>query len=69
MQWIFRRIAHFFGVHRYFVLKELSPETRKLGCRFCSKKWIMNDRVQLVGDWDYHCEKRHEQPGINEGNR
>lgn len=47
--------------HKYFVIKEYSKTTRKVGCRRCKKLWGMNDRVKAFIPWDSELEELHEE--------
>ena len=38
--------------HKYYVIKEITSETRCVGCSRCNKVWAMNDRVNSLVLWD-----------------
>lgn len=58
MIWI-KKIKHIFGRHDYFVIKNFSFHCRKVGCKFCKKKWAMNDRTKSLLEWDSSFQELH----------
>lgn len=51
--------------HDYFLIKKLTRQSRKLGCRRCNKCFGMNDDVRAVIDWDQDCENMYELMGVD----
>ena len=47
-----KRIKCALGRHKYYVAKELTPWSRKVGCRGCKKMFAMNDDAQIMLPWD-----------------
>lgn len=45
--------------HKYKVVKEYSPEIRKLKCSRCGKFFGMHDGVNALVPWDYEMELVH----------
>jgi len=48
--------------HEFYVIRELTQWSRKVGCRRCSKQWGMNDDCHSLVPWcsafdDFH--KKH----------
>ncbi len=58
-----RTICLFFG-HDYFLLKKLTPWSRKLGCKRCGQEFAMNDDCRAVVDWDDRFENLYRSHGI-----
>jgi len=50
--------------HRYFVEKELTQYSRKLGCRNCRKKFAMNDDVESLLNWDDDFDRLYKDHGV-----
>lgn len=49
---MFKRLICAITVHKYFLIKNLSERTRKIGCSRCRRAWAMNDEVRVVVPWD-----------------
>ena len=43
-------LCRLFG-HKYYVVQELTRESRQLACPRCRGRWGMNDRVKLIVPW------------------
>jgi hypothetical protein len=54
---ILNRIKCRLGYHKYYVMKELNPWSRKLGCKNCNCCFGMNDDSKTVIAWDYELEQ------------
>lgn len=54
---IFKRIKCILGYHKYYVMKELTSWSRKLGCKNCNCCFAMNDDCRVVIAWDGELEK------------
>ena len=53
-----------FGYHKYYLIKELTPWSRKLGCKNCQSFFGMNDSVQSVIPWDSDLEEMYKKIGV-----
>ncbi len=53
---LIKRILCLFGYHKYFLIKELRPYSRKIGCKYCKKQFMMNDDCKCVLEWDQDFE-------------
>ena len=60
MKWL---ICLLFG-HKWFVEKEFTPDTRKVGCHRCGKRWGMNDRLGILVQWDDELEDFYAIDGV-----
>ena len=52
-----KKIICFLLGHRYFVIKQFSDGSRKVGCKRCKMVWGMNDRMKAFLKWDWEFEK------------
>ena len=51
--------------HKYFLIRNLTSWSRKIGCHRCNKRFAMNDDVRVVLGWDEDFEKLYKDMGIN----
>jgi len=56
-------ICFLFG-HKYFVAQVLSPQSRRLCCRWCSKSFAMNDDARSLLPWDAEFHRLYESHGV-----
>lgn len=50
--------------HNYFVMINITADTKKVGCRKCNKMWVMNDRIKAIIPWDKDIEEFYEMMNI-----
>lgn len=61
---IISKIKCYLGYHKYYVFKELTPWSRKLGCKCCDKFFGMNDDSRVVIAWDRELENLYKLIGV-----
>lgn len=49
--------------HRYVVLMQFSPTSKRIGCTRCNKEWAMNDSVRSFVPWDGEFEEMYKLIG------
>lgn len=54
----------FFSGHRYQLVQELSPQSRRVCCERCHKSFAMNDDVRAVVPWDSEFHRIYELRGV-----
>ncbi len=59
-----KRIKCFLGYHKYYVAKELTIYSRKIGCKNCGKFFGMNDDSRIVIPWDKDLEELYKRIGV-----
>lgn len=53
-----------FGYHKYYVDKELTSWSRRLGCKNCKSFFGMNDDARVVIPWDDDLEQMYKEIGV-----
>jgi len=38
--------------HKFYIIKELVTDFRKIGCKRCKKEWLMGDHTKSLVEWD-----------------
>lgn len=51
--------------HDFFLIKKLTPHSRKLGCHRCDLHFAMNDDVHAVIQWSSDVEEMYRRHGVN----
>jgi hypothetical protein len=59
-----KRIKCRLGYHKYFLVKELTPWSRKIGCKHCGTFFGMNDDAKVVLPWDSDLEQMYKTIGV-----
>lgn len=60
-----KRVACFFFGHRYALVKQLTPHSRKIGCVRCRQMFGMNDDARAVIPWDHELEAMYAVIGVD----
>ena len=45
-------VQQHFCRHKFYVVQEFGDQTRRVACKKCKRQWGMNDRVQVMVEWD-----------------
>lgn len=56
-------LCFFFG-HKYKVVQELSPQSRRVCCTRCKNSFAMNDDTMTLVDWDASFHRMYESHGV-----
>lgn len=60
---IFRKIVCRVRGHKYRVVQEFSPWSRRVQCPFCGGDWGMNDNARAMVDWSLELAAFYEEFG------
>lgn len=41
-----------FCLHKLYVVQEFGDQTRRVACEKCKREWGMNDRIQVMVEWN-----------------
>lgn len=50
--------------HKYFLIKRLTPWSKKIGCSRCAKQFGMNDDVKCIIEWSDELEEMYKVIGV-----
>lgn len=59
-----KKILCFLLGHKYFLIRELTEQSRQIGCWRCKCKFGMNDDVRAVIPWDSELENMYKTIGV-----